>query len=245
MRILVTGGTKGIGRAIVERAVSSGASVIATFHSDEVAAEQLAMELGVAPGCLTLVKGGVGSQAEVDALVSEVLAAEGQLDAIVHCAVDAMSGTLLGASRADLDESLAINGASLLWLIRATGERLSEGGSVVYLTSQGARDVVADYGLIGPPKAYAEACARYLAVELAPRGIAVNIVESGPVDTASFRSAVQNPDRVLQHLRGRTPLAGVDGLTSVASVVVSVLRGELPGMTGQRLVIDGGLTLLA
>jgi len=243
--VLITGGSKGIGRAVAESFAAAGATVVVGYHRDRAAAERTCQGLLKVGGRGIPAAGDIGSEDGVRALVQTASAAVDGFDAIVHCAVRAVPGDLLTAKAAELSPAVAANGLSILWLAQQALPLLRRGSSIVFLSSQGARSMIPGYGLIGPPKAFAESLACYLAVELAVHGIRVNVVESGPVDTESFRSAVGVADQVLKSTSRRTPAGRGVTVADVGAVVLQVCSPGFSMVTGQRIVVDGGLTLLA
>lgn len=244
-RVLVIGASKGIGRAIAIAFGAAGASVAVGYHRDGAgAAETVELAVG-AGGRAAAVVGDVSREPSAAAMVRDAASTLGGLDVVVHSAVHASRATLSTVDSRRVVESVSSNGLSFLWTARAAASEMTGPGAIVFLTSQGARAVVPDYGLIGPPKALAEAYARYLAVELAERAITVNVVECGPVDTESFRKAVASADAVAMGLARRTP-AGRGVVPAEVGAVVTALAGpSFSMMTGQRVVLDGGLSLWA
>lgn len=242
-RVLVTGGSKGIGRAVAESFAAEGADVVVGYHSDQAAAEETCARLAELGGHGIARHGDISTEPGAQQLVRAAQAATGGLDVLVHCAVHAARGDLLTSDSDDVATAVSGNGLSLLWLARTAAPLMPPGGSIVLLTSQGARTVIPGYGLIGPPKALAESLATYLAVELAPREIRVNIVESGPVDTHSFRRAVGAADQALASAQRRTPLGRLVAAADVGRLVRQLSTDTFGMVTGQRLVVDGGLTL--
>ena len=180
--VLVTGGTRGIGKATALRFASLGATRIALgYMRGDRAAEETASELadlGVEP---VLVRGNVASTR-----VAEEVAALGPLDVFVHAAATGVIRPALETEEKHWDWTLAANARALLSLTRAAAPSMPEGAAIVAISSLGSTRVLEDYALVGASKAALEALVRYLAVELAPRGIAVNAVSAGVVETGAL-----------------------------------------------------------
>lgn len=115
-------------------------------------------------------------------------------------------------------------------------------GRIVALSSLGARRAMANYGAIGPSKAALEAVIRQLATELAPRGIGVNGVSAGPVETESL-AALPGWEQLRTDVVSRTPAGRIGRAADIASVVLFLLGKESGWITGQTIVADGGLSL--
>ena len=187
MNVFITGGSRGIGRAIALRFARDGAKRVAIgYFRNDRAAEQTADELRALGAEPTLVRGNVGS----DRVLEEV-AALGPLDVLVHNAASGVSVPALEASAKHWDWTMNTNARALLQLAQVVGPQMPDGSSIVAISSLGAQRVLENYTLVGTSKAALESLVRYLAVELAP-GIRVNAVSGGVVETGAlerFRTA--------------------------------------------------------
>ena len=173
--VLVTGGSRGIGKAIALRFASLGARRVAIgYMRGDRAAEETASELEAAGAEPVLVRGNVASQR-----IADEVAALGALDVLVHAAATGVIRPALETEDKHWDWTLSANARALLSLTRAAAPSMPPGSSVVGISSLGSVRVLDDYTLVGVSKAALEALVRYLAVELAPRGIRVNAVSAG------------------------------------------------------------------
>jgi enoyl-[acyl-carrier protein] reductase III len=234
--VLVTGGTRGIGLAIARRLVRDGASraVLGYMRNDD-AAQRAAEELDAE---VVLVRGEI-SKPEV---VAE-LAAHGPYRAVVHNAATGVVRAALETEDKHWDWTLNANARALLTLARATAPAMSEGSSIVAISSLGSQRVLDNYVLIGTSKAALEAVVRYLAVELAPRGIGVNAVSAGVVETGALEF-FPNKEEMLRSVE-RTPAGRLVEPDDVAAAVSWLCSGDAAMVRGQVLVVDGGFSLLA
>src|SRR5215468_6158508 len=180
--VLVTGGTRGIGKAIAQRFATLGAAKIALgYLRNDVAAEEAAGDLREAGAEPVLVRGNVASER-----VAAELASYGPYDAIVHNAATGVIRPALETEDKHWDWTLGANARALLSLARACAPDMKQGSSIVGVSSLGSIRVLENYVLVGTSKAALESVVRYLAVELAPRGIRVNAVSAGVVDTEAL-----------------------------------------------------------
>lgn len=237
--VLVTGGSRGIGKAIALRFASLGARRVAVgYLRGDRAAEETASELRTLGAEPVLVRGNVSS-----ARVAEEVAALGPLDVLVHAAATGVIRPALETEDRHWDWTLAANARALLSLTRAAAPAMPSGSSILAISSLGSTRVLEDYALVGASKAALEALVRYLAVELAPRGIRVNAVSAGVVETGALEHFPQK--EAMLELGARNPVGRLVTPEDVAAAVTFLCSPEAEMIRGQTLVVDGGWSLLA
>jgi len=237
--VLVTGGSRGIGKAIAVRFATLGARRVAIgYLRGDRAAEETSgelRELGAEP---VLVRGSVASER-----VAEEVAALGPLDVLVHSAATGVIRPALETEDKHWDWTLSANSRALLSLTRAAAPSMRAGASVVAISSLGSSRVLDDYALVGVSKAALEALVRYLAVELAPRGIRVNAVSAGIVETGALDYFPRK--EAMLELGELNPVGRRVTPEDVAGCVTFLCSPEAEMIRGQTLVVDGGWSLLA
>jgi len=236
--VLVTGGSRGIGKAIALRLAREGATRVAIgyFRSD-ASAEETADELRALGAEPVLVRGNVTSSR-----VAEQVEALGSIDVLVHNAATGVIRPALETEDKHWDWTLNANSRALLSLTRIAAPAMSRGSSIVAISSLGSVRVLENYTLVGVSKAALEALVRYLAVELAPRGIRVNAVSAGVVETGALEH-FPNKDAMLE-MGIRNPVGRLVTPEDVAGVVTFLCSPEADMIRGQTIVIDGGWSLL-
>jgi enoyl-[acyl-carrier protein] reductase III len=241
-RIVVTGGTRGLGAAISRALAARGARIDAWYRADHRSAEALAAEVLASGGAITLHAGNLVEPAEVRRVCAALLAREARVDAFVHCAALGSFKPVLEVRPAQWDLTLDVGARAFLLCMQQLAPAMPEGGRVVALSSLGSTRVVPAYGALGVAKAALEALVRSLAVELAPRGIRVNAVAAGPVAGTSIQIHPR-AEELLARSTARTPAGRLVTAAEVADLVLLLLSPLAQGLCGQVLVADGGLSL--
>jgi enoyl-[acyl-carrier protein] reductase III len=237
--VFVSGGSRGIGKAIALRLAREGASRIGIgyFRSD-AAAEETAEELGALGAEAVLIRGNITSSR-----VEEQVAALGPLDVLVHNAATGVIRPALETEDKHWDWTLGANARALLSLTRLTAPSMAPGSTIVAISSLGSVRVLENYSLVGTSKAALEALVRYLAVELAANGIRVNAVSAGVVATDALEYF---PNREEMLAAGaRNPAGKLVTPDDIAGVVAFLCSPDAEMIRGQTIVIDGGWSLPA
>lgn len=238
--VLVTGGSRGIGKAIALRFAELGAKRIAVgYMRNDTAAEETADELRRLGAEPLLLRGNVTS----GRVLGEV-EAHGPWNVVVHNAATGVIRPALETEDKHWDWTLGANARALLSLARAAAPRMPRGSSIIGISSLGSTRVLENYVLVGTSKAALESLVRYLAVELAPRGIRVNAVSGGVVETGALEH-FPNKEEMVRAAQKRTPAGRMVLPSDIAGAVVFLASEEADMIRGQTLIVDGGFSLPA
>lgn len=235
----VSGGSRGIGKAIALRLARDGAARIGIgyFRSD-AAAEETAEELRTLGAEPVLIRGNITSDR-----VLEQVAALGRLDVLVHNAATGVIRPALETEDKHWDWTLGANAQALLQLARVAAPTMRPGAVMIGISSLGSIRVLDNYTLVGTSKAALESLVRYLAVELAPRDIRVNAVSAGVVHTGAL-DYFPNKEEMLEMGAGN-PAGRIVTPEDVAGVVAFLCSEDAAMIRGQTLIVDGGYSLRA
>ena len=240
---LVTGGGRGIGRATVLELAGRGADVVVNFLRNQEAAEETAAaarELGVRA---EVVRAHMGQPDKVDRLFAFVEERFGYLDILINNAASGVIRRSLDLEVHHWDWTMNINARAAWWAAkRAAPLMRGRGGRIVSVSSLGSQRVLREYVLVGVSKAALESLTRYLAVELAELGIAVNAVAGGLVETDALQH-FEHRESMLAEARARTPAGRMLVPEDLARVIAFLCGPAADMIRGQTIVVDGGYSL--
>lgn len=245
---LVTGGSRGLGRSAAIHLARRGVDVVLTFHSNEAAAREATAAVeaeGARAAALRLDASDVGSFPAFAEAVRAQLAAWGaeRLDILYNNAGTGVYASFAETTEAQLDQMLAEHMKGPFFLTQALLPLLGEGSRVLNTSSGLARFTYPGYAAYAAAKVGAEGITRYMARELGPRGISVNIVAPGPIETDFGGGVVRDDAGVNATMAGLAAMGRVGLPDDVGSAVASLLTSEGNWITGQRIEVSGGTLL--
>jgi len=243
---IVTGSSRGIGRASAELMAQMGAKVVISSRKAEACAE-VADGIRKAGGDAHVIPCNISRRAEVEALVAATLKHYGRLDALVcNAAVNPYYGPLLDIGDEAFDKIMGSNVKSNIWLCSLAIPQMAAqgGGSVIIISSIGGLRGSTVIGAYGISKAADFALARSLAGEWGPKNVRVNCIAPGLVKT-DFARALWEDQENLKRRTATTPLRRIGEPHEIAGAVAYLASDASTFMTGQTIVIDGGVTTAA
>jgi len=239
---LITGGSRGIGRAITLKFASEGADVIINFFRKRDTAEQTAQEARNKGVTAHIIKANLAEPEKIDHMFNEIEEKWGRLDILIN---NAASGVARAAMELDYDGwdwTMNVNARAALLCAQRAAKLMKNGGSIVNISSLGSRLVMPIYAAVGVSKAALEALTRYLAIELAPKGIRVNVVSASAVETEALKLYTTDPN-LPRPMVTNTPAGRMVQPEDMANVVAFLCSDAAAMIRGQIIIIDGGLSL--
>jgi enoyl-[acyl-carrier protein] reductase III len=241
---LVTGGSRGIGRASAIALAKRGIGAVAIgYLENEGAAAECCRVIEDAGAKALAVRANLALPAGVDQLFDQVQSSFDRLDVLVHCAAVGAFKPLSETRANQWDLIMNTNARAFLAGAQRALPMMHDGGRMVAVSSLGSVRALRNYGAMGPTKAALESIVRMLAVELAPRGIRVNAVSAGLVDGTGI-SALPGADAMLAAARAQTPAGRIATPDEIASVIAFLCDPDSNWITGQTIVADGGWSLV-
>jgi enoyl-[acyl-carrier protein] reductase III len=244
---LITGSGRGIGKAIALHFAKHGADVVINFFRNREPAQETAREVEKLGRRALLVKADVGDLAELNSLFDEVEKEFGGLDIFIHNAASGYNRPALEQKPKGWDWTMNINARALLFAAQRATVLMEKrgGGKIVSISSAGATRVLPDYVVVGASKAALESITRYLGIELISKGINVNAVSPGVVETEALNhfASMGNQDNILQKFIAQVPAGRLITPEEVAEVVAFLCTPAASMIVGQTIVVDGGYTL--
>ncbi|MEV0223908.1 SDR family oxidoreductase [Streptomyces sp. NPDC050704] len=235
---VVTGSSRGIGRAVALRLAADGFGVVVNYRTDAQAASDVVRAAEAAGGRATAVRADAADPAQLRTLFDAAHRHYGGVDAFVHNAGGYVGGTLAEATDEDYERAFAVNARAAFTAFRAAARDVREHGRVIYISSAATRVSPAGQALYAAAKAAGEQLVRTFAREVGARGITANSVLPGPTNTRTFATSSAPVDQLV----ARTPLGRIGEPEDIANVVAFLASDDARWVTGQSITVDGGLS---
>ena len=243
---LVTGSSRGIGRACAIRLAEAGADVVVNYASSKSVAMEVADQISALGRTAAVVRADISQRDDVEAMIEFIKLEFGMLDIVVSNAATGGFRPLLATTDRNFDAAMQINVRPVIYLVQAALpllEQSEQRAKVIAISSHGATIALPMYGTIGSSKAALEALMRHFALELGDRGINFNVVRAGLVETDSTRR-LPNAEaifagRIHKSMTGERLLTDKD----VADVVLYLASPMSDMIQGETIVVDGGAAI--
>lgn len=241
---LITGGTRGLGRAIALQLARGGATIALNYRRDEASAKRTLDEVRALAPRSILLRADMEQDAEARALVAAAARECGRLDFLVVNAAATAFKPLLEAKPHNLTRTFNLSVGGFVAAVQEASRYMGEGGRIVMISGIDSIRHLPGHGVLGAAKAAMEAMVRDFAFELGRRAITVNGVNFGMVDSDSSRLYFGDDfARAIEATAARTALGRLPELDEIAAVVALLCTPEARYLTAQTLMVDGGLAL--
>jgi len=242
-RVVVTGGTRGVGRAISLQFARAGAQVLANYVRDSKAADEL-QEVAAKEGItLETVRGDLTTEKGTNRLVEATVARFPSVTTFVHCAATGVHRPFPELTLRHFDWTYSLNVRAFFELSHRLLDRFEKGASILGVSSDGAVRAIPYYTLVGSSKGALESLVRHMAAELAPRQIRVNAISPGTVLTDAWKVLPDREQRLAEATR-RSPTGRLVTLDEVATAAQFLCSDAAAGVNGHTLVVDGGARIV-
>ena len=237
---LVTGASRGIGRAIALELAGQGAAVAVNYRGSEAEAEELVKTINRQGGRAIAVQADAADPAAIVRMFDRVLAEFGKLDILVNNAGMAIFKPVVELTVEDYEQLFGLNVRGVFFACRQAALKLADGGRIINISTSVTKMMLPNYSLYAASKGAVEELTKSLAKELGPRGITVNAISPGPTDTVLFRTG-----KTEEQIAGLAAMAAFNRLGTPEDIAgaVALLAGEQAGwISGQDICANGGLT---
>ncbi len=235
---VVTGGSSGIGRAVVKKFSKLGASVIFNYHRDKEGGRLLADEIAGAGGTAVAVAADMAQKSEVVDLFDRALAEYGRLDIVVNNAGIAIYRKVEEFTEEEIDRIFAVNVKGVFYCCQQAARHMADNGSIINIGSTVTHVMLPRYSAYAASKAAVEQISRVLAKELGERGIRVNTLAPGPVDTDLFRRG--KSEKEIEALASMAALGRIGTVDDIADMVALLVDDGARWISGQTILVNGG-----
>ncbi len=239
---LITGGSRGIGKAIALRYAEHGADLVLNYVRHRRDAEETAGKVEKFGRKCLMVKANVAKDNDVEAMFEEIREEFGKLDFMVSNAASGVLKPALELSSRHWNWAMDINARALLTLAHFGVPLMGKNGRIMAVSSLGAVRAIENYTAVGASKAALESLVRHLAVELGPMGINVNTISAGAVDTEALKK-FPNREQILSIAMDRTPMGRLTTPEDVADIALFLSSDLATMIQGQVIVVDGGYSI--
>lgn len=236
---LVTGGSRGIGRAIVQRLADDGAAVMFSFVANHAAAGEVVEDARKSGGRVVAVQADQGKKEDVERLFAEAEKQLGGLDIVVINAAAVGRGKIVDITESEYDRIMAVNAKGFFLALQLAGRKVRNSGRVIHISTMGTGRSSPTWSVYTASKAAAEQFITVAAREFGPRGITVNSVSPGATETDGLHEE-QTPESVDRFI-DITPLRRLGQPADIANVVAFLAGPESEWITGQNIRATGGI----
>lgn len=239
---LVTGSSRGIGKAIAIKLADLGCDLVINYKKNLEAAEEVIHHIHEKGRRAIAINADIGEHEEIKAMFIKIKENYGKLDILINNAAFGALGPAMRIGRLTWNMTMNLNTGGLLLCTQQAVKLMENGGRIINISSLGSKLCIPDYMPVGTAKAAIEAMTRYLACELIEKGIYVNAVSAGFIDTEALE-IFKDIETLKEESIKRTPAGRIGSPEDVAGVVAFLCQPDSNWIIGQTIIADGGASL--
>ena len=236
---IVTGSSRGLGKKAAMELAKSGANIVVNYNSNESEALATVHEIISNGGNAIAVKADVSNSEAVNYLFEKSIEQFGKIDIVVNNAGIMVTKFLKDFSGEEFDRQFSINVKSVFLMMKKASEKLAHNGRIINISSSTSRLMLPTYAIYSATKSAVEQMTRVFAKEIAPKGITVNSVLPGPIDTELFRNG--KSDDVINRIAGLSAFNRIGNTADIIPIILFLSSDESQWITGQSIGINGGM----
>jgi len=240
---MVTGSSRGLGKALAIELAKQGYDIVVNYARSRSAAEETVKEIEALGRKAIMIRANVGDVKKLRTMFEEVKEEFGRLDVFVSNAASGVLRPIMELEETHWDWTMNINAKAMLFGAQEAARLMDKGGKILGVSSLGSIRYLENYTTVGVSKAAIESLTRYLAVELAPLGIAVNTVSGGALDTEALKH-FPNRDDLLEDARINTPAGRMVEIEDMVKAAMFLISADSDMIRGQTIIVDGGRSIL-
>ena len=236
---IVTGSSRGIGKAIASRLARDGAAVVINYSHSADKANAAVKEIEQAGGKAVALQADVSKVADLEGLFSQTIDKLGKVDILVNCAGVVVYKPIVEVTETDFDKIMAVNVKGTYFACQQAAKQMADGGRVINISSTTTALMLPTYSAYVASKGAVEQISRVLCKELGDRQITVNIVSPGPTDTPLFRKG--KTEEQIAHFGNMAALGRIAQVEDIADAIAFLCSDGARWITGQNIRVNGGL----
>ncbi len=240
---LVTGSSRGLGKALAIALAEQGYDIVVNYARSKTAALDTVKEIEARGQKALLVRANVGDVEKLRGMFETIKEEFGRLDVFVSNAASGVLRPVMELEESHWDWTMNINAKAMLFGAQEAAKLMDNGGKIIGISSLGSIRYLENYTTIGVSKAAVESITRYLAVELAPKGIAVNTVSGGAIDTEAL-THFPNREELLNDARVNTPAGRMVEIDDMVKAALFLISDHADMIRGQTIIVDGGRSIV-
>lgn len=240
---MVTGSSRGLGKELAIELARAGYDIVVNYARSRSAAEETVKEIEALGQKALMVRANVGDVKKLREMFEQVKETFGRLDVFVSNAASGVLRPIMEIEESHWDWTMNINAKAMLFGAQEAARLMDNGGKIIGVSSLGSIRYLENYTTVGVSKSAIESLTRYLAVELAPKGIVVNTVSGGALDTDALKH-FPNRDELLDDARINTPAGRMVEISDMVKTAMFLISDDANMIRGQTIIVDGGRSIV-